>query len=325
MQNELEIKNFKSIKHLKQTCSRVNIFIGEPNTGKSNILEALGFLSYAQFSAYGNLDRFIRYTRTTNLFYDDFIDNPFTIQIGTLFTSIQFENGSFIGDTRNGEKIVCNFNGDYRMLQTTSPGTGRMQVPQVKYYKFTALGDFSRPESEYLLPPDGRNLLSLLLTKREIMAIVNNIFNKYGLRLVLKPHENKIEIIKEMEGVLISYPYLLISDTLQRVIFHLSAVLSNRDSVLIFEEPESHSFPYYTKYMAEIMALDNEHNQYFIATHNPYFLEPIIEKSPKEDISVFVTYFEDYQTKVRPLNRDEIEDLMHVDIFSNIDKYLKPA
>ena len=34
----LEIKNFKSIKELRLDCRRINIFIGEPNTGKSNIL-----------------------------------------------------------------------------------------------------------------------------------------------------------------------------------------------------------------------------------------------------------------------------------------------
>jgi AAA15 family ATPase/GTPase len=33
----LEIKNFKSVKHLKLDCKRINLFIGEPNTGKSNI------------------------------------------------------------------------------------------------------------------------------------------------------------------------------------------------------------------------------------------------------------------------------------------------
>ena len=46
MIKNLEIKNFKSIKHLKLDCKRINLFIGEPNTGKSNILETLGILSH---------------------------------------------------------------------------------------------------------------------------------------------------------------------------------------------------------------------------------------------------------------------------------------
>ena len=40
----VEIKNFKSIKDLRLDCKRINVFIGKPNVGKSNILEALGLL-----------------------------------------------------------------------------------------------------------------------------------------------------------------------------------------------------------------------------------------------------------------------------------------
>ena len=42
--NWVEIKNFKSIKDLRLDCKRVNVFIGKPNVGKSNILEGLGLL-----------------------------------------------------------------------------------------------------------------------------------------------------------------------------------------------------------------------------------------------------------------------------------------
>ncbi|MEP7169716.1 MAG: AAA family ATPase, partial [Bacteroidota bacterium] len=37
----LKIHNFKSVKKLDIPCNRINIFIGKPNVGKSNILEAL--------------------------------------------------------------------------------------------------------------------------------------------------------------------------------------------------------------------------------------------------------------------------------------------
>jgi hypothetical protein len=42
----IEIKNFKSIRHQRiEGCRRINVFIGYPNTGKSNILEALSVFS----------------------------------------------------------------------------------------------------------------------------------------------------------------------------------------------------------------------------------------------------------------------------------------
>jgi len=45
MIKNLQINNYKSISQLNLTCSRINVFVGEPNVGKSNILEALD-LSY---------------------------------------------------------------------------------------------------------------------------------------------------------------------------------------------------------------------------------------------------------------------------------------
>jgi AAA15 family ATPase/GTPase len=46
MITKLSIANFKSIRQLNIDCKKINLFIGEPNTGKSNILEALALLSW---------------------------------------------------------------------------------------------------------------------------------------------------------------------------------------------------------------------------------------------------------------------------------------
>jgi AAA15 family ATPase/GTPase len=321
MISEFEISNFKSIKHLKQQCKRINIFVGEPNSGKSNILESLGLLSFAQFSPYGSkLSDFIRYLRITNLFYDDNIEEPISLHFGDLSLNLQFQNNRFTGNVLFKQVECGNISGDFNKVDVNYSSLS--STFWIKYYRYSTLPVFDRPESDSLLPPNGRNLVSLLLTNRNLRSLTNAIFSRYGLKLVLKPHENQIEIIKQVEDILISYPFQVVSDTLQRVIFYLSAILSNKDSVLVFEEPESHAFPYYTKYLAEIMALDKNNNQYFIATHNPYFLEPIVEKTPLQDLNIFITYFENYQTKLRLLDQAELSDLLNIDIFSNLDKYL---
>jgi AAA15 family ATPase/GTPase len=321
MISEFEISNFKSIKYLKQQCKRINIFIGEPNAGKSNILESLGLISFTQFSQYGSkLSDFVRYLRTTNLFFDDNIEEPISVRLGDLNLTLKFQNNSFLGNIIYKNTECSTISGDFNNVNTIHSNLNG--VPRINYYNYSTLPVFDRPESVSLLPPNGRNLVSLLLTNRNLRSLTNTIFSRYGLKLVLKPHENQIEIIKQVEDILISYPFQVVSDTLQRVIFYLSAVLSNKDSILVFEEPESHAFPYYTKYLAEIMALDKNNNQYFIATHNPYFLEPIVEKTPLQDLSVFITYFENYQTKLRLLTENELSDLLNIDIFSNLDKYL---
>ena len=88
------------------------------------------------------------------------------------------------------------------------------------------------------------------------------------------------------------------ADTLQRIIFYLAVVETNKDSSIILEEPETHSFPPYTKLLAERIA-DDASNQYFITTHSPYLLQSIIEKTKLDDLNLCLTYFEDYQTKIK--------------------------
>ncbi|MFT7483111.1 MAG: AAA15 family ATPase/GTPase, partial [Oceanospirillaceae bacterium] len=70
---KLEIKNFKSIRDLTLTdFRRINLFIGRPNVGKSNLLEALGMFSlwnidYVKSNTYS---RILRAETPSLLFFD---------------------------------------------------------------------------------------------------------------------------------------------------------------------------------------------------------------------------------------------------------------
>ncbi len=74
----LRIENFKSIKHIEIEPSRINVFIGEPNSGKSNILDALGFLS-----ALGHnpvyLPELVRVKKFSEIYHFKKIENPVVI------------------------------------------------------------------------------------------------------------------------------------------------------------------------------------------------------------------------------------------------------
>jgi hypothetical protein len=322
MISNLHISRFKSIKELALPCRRINIFIGEPNTGKSNILEALGMFSALMYSSGGivSAKQFVRFERTSNLFYDESLDHDVEIQYDSTDLKMEFRDGYFQGFChQNGELIVS-----FVAYHDGSPGFhGQHQaLAPFKFYRFSVNESFGRPESEFLLPPGGDNLLSLLLANRELRSTVNLPFASRGLRLGLRPHEGKIEVVKQWEDVIISYPYSLTSETLQRVTFHVAAILSNKDSVLVFEEPESHSFPSYIKHLAELVALDQNHNQFFISTHNDYFLLPLLDKAPKDEIAVHIVYYKDYETKTQQLTEKDLEERGEVDIFSNLDRYL---
>ena len=317
MMSRLLIKNFKSIKNLELDCKKVNVFIGEPNTGKSNILEALGLLSCSYYSYYGpNIKDFIRMEDMTNIFFERDISESVKVVLNDKALELKQGDGFFTQFYKDSPILKFNYAGDAISLYSLPE-----ELSAFRFYRFKAARVFPEKRFSFLKPPSGENLLAILHINKELRELVGEIFAKFGLKLVLKLFEGRLEPQKEIGGVAIAYPYDTTSDTLQRLVFHLCAIKTAKNSIIMLEEPEAHAFPYYTKYLAELIAVD-ETNQYFISTHNPYFLLTVIEKAPKEATAPFLTYFEDFQTKVKVLDHEKVLE-MEADIFFNFDRMLE--
>ena len=112
MIKELSIKNFKSVKELNIDCRRVNLYIREPNTGKSNILEALGLLSCGGHGG-TSLEEYVRFQSTENLFYDNLTDESVDIGIIGIENShcswISITGAVILTTARNGFDIAIIF------------------------------------------------------------------------------------------------------------------------------------------------------------------------------------------------------------------------
>jgi hypothetical protein len=304
MIREVEIEGFKSIQKLRLECRRINLFIGPPNTGKSNLLEGLGIfcLHYAP----AELRAFARCQTMADLFHDQDVGSPVRVRADGYTWTLKYEPSV---DPPFRIKAERSFESYYHFDATLGGGAFEPHRLPFRFYRFVPLDRFPAKEPGFLRPPHGENMLHLLLLHRTLRQKIAEIFAAYGLRLVLKPQEDRIELQKEAEGVIIAYPYILASDTLRRLVFHLLAIETNEGALLIFEEPEAHAFPYYTKYLAERIALDAR-NQYWISTHNPYFLLAILEKAPREDVAVFLTAWREGATQVRPLGEAEIQEMV---------------
>ena len=86
--DNIEIKNFKSIRHQKiEGCKRVNVFIGYPNTGKSNILEALNLYGVTNIESPSITD-VLRLEDNPNIFFNGDIENVASIKINGIVEMI---------------------------------------------------------------------------------------------------------------------------------------------------------------------------------------------------------------------------------------------
>ncbi|GAB3715347.1 ATP/GTP-binding protein [Spirosoma flavus] len=340
--NWVEIKNFKSIKDLRLDCKRVNVFIGKPNVGKSNILEGLGLLG-GSYDDSKYLNGAVRYYELKDLFKD--IDTSHKIEVSSeriscalniesplqgshedMF-SLLWKHGPFfqrdfhlnskgklmgagagVFDSEDNNDI----NSDYDKYRT-SP---------VRKYDFGNLTDFRSTFNSYLLPPYGWNLFSVIDKREDLKNEFAALFSDQNLEFILSRGDQTF-VLQKREGKYVDqFPFASIADTFRRFMFYITAIESNKNSVIVFEEPEVHSFPPYTQEMAYRMIYD-EDNQYFISTHSPYMLHPFIEKMDYKDLNVFITYYKDYQTHVRVLTEDELTDILDysTNVFFNLRKF----
>lgn len=285
MIREVEIRNFKSIRHLCLACRRINLFIGPPDAGKSNLLDSLGIFGLADDPA--ALPAIARCRTMAELFCDLDMESPAQVRADGCAWTLEYEPSA-------DPPFRLQFN-PHRL--------------PFRFYRFVQTDRFPAKEPDFLRPPHGENMLHLLLRHGMLRERIAGIFAEHSLRLVLKPQEERIELRKEAEGRIIAYPYAMASEALRRLVFHLLAIETNEGAFLIFEEPEAHLYPHHVQLLGERIALDTR-NQYWISTHSPHFLLAVLEKAPLEDAAVFLTARQNGETRARPLGEGEIQEIL---------------
>lgn len=343
--NHLHIKNFKSVRDLALDCERINLFIGKPNAGKSNILEAISLLGAGYCLPEEKfMQRFIRYGNVTQLFSDfnfreaievranEFLAKLSSSKMGNRFEfSIPWKSGStdLIAPIELQILLDGSFTKNdpnemhkefFQRLGTSAPQESDKEH-SIKKYTFQSIADYQE-KGLFLYPPYGENLFLIVNTHPQLREEIAKFLKPNGLEFLLDVETRQMAIVQKERDSLVRIPMNLVPDTFQRYIFHLAAILSNRDSVLLFEEPEAHSYGPYIYQLAQQMLDDEGGNQYFITTHNPYFLLPLIQEG--KDVAVFTTWFEDFQTHARRLSEDEIREMLDygVDVFLNLDQFI---
>jgi AAA15 family ATPase/GTPase len=347
--NDIEIKNFKSIRHQKiEGCKRINVFVGEPNVGKSNILEAIGLLTFLRQKRPTGLKGLVRFEKLTQIFNNSNIQNPAIIKFNDNYVlSVIYEDEIGVGmnlDNLEGKNFRSNLYvpalkvGSGQIHSSSTDGVDNfsgkfteLKNVNVKPYSFSDSKIFNQSISALELSiPLGVNMFEVIINNKAIQMQFVDLLKPYNLNLLIDDSANEIKILSSIkDGVIHSLPISLIADTLVRLVFFKTAILSNKNSVLLFEEPESHMYPPYISKFTSDMIYDENGNQFFIATHSPYVINDIMENLKKDDYAIYTVGYdkENGETLIRRMTDEELHEIYQygVDLFLNLENFLPHA
>lgn len=324
----IHIENFKSAQDVRLAdCKRINLLIGKPNVGKSNLLEALSLfcLPFLKYLKKKDLQQFIRVENISELFCNGNIESDIRVQADDKKASLKWLSQSGIEVNLQygsvAEEVNLPFSSTLTFTKKSIPDT-----PDNPFRCYFFPSSFNKESSllNFLLPPCGGNLMStvsqLPLLKEELTAI----FHEYGLKYVFDAGSQEIKVMKESgDGEIFLIPFHSLADTLQRLIFYKAAILSNKHSVLLFEEPEAHTYPPYITNVVQSI-IDSADNQFFITTHSPYIINALLEQQ-NEEIAIYFVNMRSGNTTVQRATDEELQEMYEsgIDLFFNLETYLK--
>jgi AAA15 family ATPase/GTPase len=322
---QVEISNFKSLRNTTiKGCRRINLFIGRPNVGKSNILEALSLFTvpYLHFNKNKSLHQLIRCESPAELFYSgQFEDSAFVEtsrgSVTLMWDKLQGLDMKFLSHNRDVEHYY--FDGN---LNVKKNRTAPKWLPPIRKYTFSPDPPEAVNTGTLLLPPFGQNLIQIIDQSPELYEEISALFKEYKLELTFDRASQSLKILKRNKDSIFLIPYKSIADTLQRIIFFKTAIANNKNALLLFEEPEAHSFPPYITQITQEMIF-NRSNQYFIATHSPFILNDLMENA-REELAVYMVSYKNHETKVKLLSDKTLHEIYQngVDVFTNSELFV---
>ena len=368
--DNIEIKNFKSIRHQKiEGCKRINVFVGGPNIGKSNLLEAIGLFSINKDAT--NFCDFVRVGKCTTLFFNGNVGKSAQVIINNYFRAkIEYENwglvASFQEDRFNNgfnnldtetlgadiieisdlsdkllkkgqflvsekDKKIENYEGETDLIIYDSlvkdkvDKRGVKKIPILKY-EFKKDVSYDARSAFRLNHPFGENIFEIISTKEELNTYISEILRNYGLQFLYDSAILEYKILKIVGNKIFTVPYSMTADTLQRLFFYKAATLSNKNAVLLFEEPEAHMFPPYVSKFTSDITNDENKNQFFITTHSPFVLNDLMANVEKDELAIYIVSYEKEtgETQVHKMNDNDVQEAYQFgyDFFMDIDQFI---
>ena len=325
MIKSLHIKNFRGFRNFKiDGFKRINLFIGIDRTNNSNILEALSSFTipFLRENTLKGLNQLIRLESETELFYNGNYHDPARIETELGFVQFSYEKTTGLQIKIESPADLGIYAVDDKLNVKFKRGDS--YISNIRKYAFQQNIPQRKSHGRYLVPPFGTNIFNMIEQDEKLKKEVSSLFAEYRLNLVFDRASQTLRIMQseENQNEIFLVPYNSIADTLQRIIFFKTAVVTNTDCVLLFEEPEAHSFPPYISHVTQEI-IHKKDNQYFIATHSPFILNDFLENA-REELAVYMVNYDNHETSLRQLSAKELHDVYQygVDLFTNSESYI---
>lgn len=307
-------------------CKKINVFIGMPNAGKSNILEAISLFGLLEKRDL-NLKKIVRFKDFTDLFFEgNFNDDFAIIEIESTRLALQYRNGLNLLIKNKNINEVSSINidnlGNLKCTKKEFEHIIRSNI-EIKKYSFNENRESVFSNEKSLTFPFGENIGQIISSNPKLRTEVNDFFKLNKLKLLIDKGTYELRIFKEyQDGTVFTLPYEMIADTLQRLIFYKAAMMSNENSVLLFEEPEAHCFEPYILEFTNAVKYDENNNQFFIVTHSDFIIKEFLrDDESKENTNIYLVNNVDGETKVKLLEKDKNEDVYEygMNVFFNFE------
>ena len=319
MLESLEIENFRGIKKLKiDNFKNINFFIGNANTSKTSLLEAI----YTGFSR--NALSFLNLLDARDiakdddafeaLFYDHNSDN--TIKINSLIDNEFFEL-EISSDYKDYDKLTVSINNIesvnklnylvYKIKNKKGYDTSINRIEEKNDYKFE-FKVLNKKEENIQIKKHDVEFISVFHYTMSILFIFKAIFADNEKRNILKnicrQFDSKInDIIFVDDRLMIEIKDLKhtiniknMGQGFQKYLTIIASIIYQKKYIIIDEIENGMHFESIKILLENILSLSKEYGlQFFITTHNKELLEILndclIEKDYKDMLSVYNLYY----------------------------------
>lgn len=335
MITSLTIRRFKSIQSLELPCRKVNVFIGPPDTGKTNILEALALLSRLGWGLpLGESLRLDKALGFGALFHRQLFDRPFEIGFVTPEDSHRLTARAVVQATLPGiepkDRGVQALGLDTPWASVQLAFGGRQTIPELRAFRSYAYssskhwGYAPAGDGAWVLPSQGRNLMYVARHHQRVYDFLKDLIAAGGWKLHFHQGATTFYMSEVRGDDIVDYNLDLLSDSLKRFFFYGAILRTSENATLVFDEPDVFAFPPYPKTLGEMIGQD-ETNQFFVTTHNPYFLAGVLAKTKLDDLALFVCQRDDDgDTAARLLDGEQVAEAIEqdADVFFNLEAFV---